>query len=85
MADTAPAITRIVSSLLSQQISHNGEPLGVEWFSANRLAGTTVPIACVALVAFLAVQVGVNTRTSGAFVLLSRFVGPSPITFGIPP
>ena len=51
----------------------------------NRLACTTIPVGCVVLIAFLAVQVGVHPRTLGAFVLLSRFVGPSPITLGIPP
>jgi hypothetical protein len=39
----------------------------------------------VVLIAFFAMQVGVHPRTLGAFVLLSGFVGPSPITLGIPP
>ena len=41
--------------------------------------------AAFALIAFLAMQVGVHPRTIGAFVLLSGFVGSRPIAIGIPP
>jgi hypothetical protein len=70
---------------LSQQLSHNAEPFRIQWFPTNRLPRPTVPISCVALIAFLAMQVGVHPRTLGAFVLLSRFVSLSPIALGIPP
>src|ERR1035438_3380810 len=45
------------SSILSQQISHNGEPFGTQRLPANGLACPTVPVGCVALIAFLAMQV----------------------------
>ena len=70
---------------LSQQISDDAEPFRIEWFSANGLPCSTIPVGCVVLISFFAMQVGVHLRTLGAFVLLSKFVGPSPITFGIPP
>jgi hypothetical protein len=70
---------------LSQQISHDGEPFGIEWFLANGFACPTVPVRGVVLIAFLAMQVGVNPRPLDAFVLLSRFVGLLPVTLGIPP
>jgi hypothetical protein len=54
-------------------------------FSANGFACATVPIGCVALIAFLTVQVGVNPRTVAAFILLSRLVGSRPIALRIPP
>src|ERR1022692_4460405 len=56
----------------SQQSSHNTDPFRVQRLSANRLSRPALPIGCVALIAFLAMQVGVNPRTLGAFVLLSR-------------
>jgi hypothetical protein len=37
------------------------------------------------VIAFLAMQVSVDPRPLGSFVLLSGFVGPIPIAFGIPP
>jgi hypothetical protein len=66
-------------------MSRDVEPFRIEWLSASRLSRPTIPISGVALIAFLAMQVGVHPRTLGAFVLLSRFVGLFPITFGIPP
>jgi hypothetical protein len=48
-------MTRKVDS--SQQISHDAQPFRIERFPANRLARPTVPVRCVALIAFLAVQV----------------------------
>src|ERR1039457_4232929 len=62
---------------LSHQISHNAEPFRIEWLSADGLACSTVPVGCVVLIAFFAMQVGVHPRTIGAFVPLSRFVGRS--------
>jgi hypothetical protein len=72
-------------SLRSQQISHDAQPFGVQWVPANGLASPTVPIFCIALIAFLAMQVGVHPRTLGALVLLGRFVRSLPIAFAIPP
>jgi len=45
----------------------------------------TVPVSGVALIAFLAVQVGVNPRTLDALVLLRGFVRSFPIALAIPP
>jgi hypothetical protein len=76
---------RSVELALSQQLSHNAEPFRIYWLSANGFGCPTIPVGCIALIAFLAMQVGVYPRTLGAFVLLSRFVGPRPIALGIPP
>jgi hypothetical protein len=84
MAGRAPQSQERLA-LLSQQISHDGEPFGMERFLANGLACTTVPISCVALVAFLAMEIGMNPRTILAFVPLSGFVRSRPIALGIPP
>ena len=80
-------ITYTVLSLVSrfQQSSQDAEPFGIEWLSANGLAYTTIPIGCVALIAFLAVKVGMHPRTLASFILLSRLVGSRPIVLGIPP
>src|ERR1019366_10362981 len=64
---------------LSQQSFHNAEPFSVERFSANGFARPTIPVRRVALIALLAVQVGMHPRTLGAFVPLRRFVRPLPI------
>jgi hypothetical protein len=70
---------------LSQQISHDAQPFRIEWLSAHRLPRPTIPVGCVALIAFLAMQVGVHPRTLDAFVLLGGFVCLSPMALGIPP
>lgn len=72
-------------SILSQQSFHDAEPFHIERFSAHRLPRPTVPVRRVALIAFLAVQVGMNPRTFRAFVLLSRFVRPIPVALAVPP
>ena len=43
---------------LSQQISRDAEPFRIQWLSANRLSRPTIPTNCVALIAFLAMQIG---------------------------
>ena len=48
-------------------------------------ARPAVPIRCVALVAFLTMQVGMNPRTFDAFVPLRGFVRSRPIALRIPP
>jgi hypothetical protein len=47
------------------------EPFRIEWFSAYGLACSTVPIRCVALIAFFAVQIRMNPRTFAPIVLLA--------------
>jgi hypothetical protein len=61
------------------------EPFRVEWFSAIGLSCSTIPVGCVVLITFLAMQVGVHPRTLGAVVLLRRVVRSFPIDLGIPP
>src|SRR6266852_1675782 len=73
------------SALAFQQIFHDAEPLRVERFSANSFPRSTIPVSCVALIAFFAMEVGVNPRPVLSFVLLSRFVGSRPIALGMPP
>jgi hypothetical protein len=70
---------------LSQQSSHDADPGRIERFPANGLARPVVPIRCVALIAFFAVQVGMHPRTLNVFVLLRGLVRPVPIALGIPP
>jgi hypothetical protein len=72
-------------SLLSEQISHDAVPLRIKRFSADGLACPTIPVGCIALIAFFPVQVCVNPRTLRALVLLSGFVGSCPVALGIPP
>jgi hypothetical protein len=60
-------------------------PIRIQWLSANRLRRPTVPVGCVALIVFLPMQIGVDPRTLGAFVLQSRFVSLRPIALRIPP
>jgi hypothetical protein len=60
-------------------------PIRIQRLSANRLRRPTVPVGCVALIVFLPMQIGVDPRTLGAFVLQSRFVSLRPIALRIPP
>ena len=53
--------------------------------SRHRLASATVPIRCVALVAFLPMKVGVEPRSVHASVLMRGFLRSRPIAFGVPP
>jgi hypothetical protein len=76
---------RVHAVALCQQLSRDAEPFRIEWFSANGLTCATIPVGGIALIAFLAMKVGVHPRTIGSFVLLGRFVGLRPIAFGIPP
>ena len=46
---------------------------------------TRLPIGCVALIALLAVKIGVNPRSLDAFVLLDGLVRPFPVAFAVPP
>lgn len=43
-----------------QQFGNDADPLRIRRFPANRLARPTVPVRCVALVAFLSVEIGVH-------------------------
>ena len=70
---------------LRQQSFHHVEPFCIEWLVANGLASATVPIACVPLIAFLAVEIRMHPRAIPAFVLLRGFVRPCPIALGVPP
>jgi hypothetical protein len=70
---------------LSQQDSHNAEPLRIQRLSAHGLARPVVPIRCVALIAFLTVQVRMHPRTVAPFVLLCGFVRPRPVALAVPP
>lgn len=71
--------------MLSGQRCDAAEPPPIKRLPANWLASPTVPVRCVALIAFLAVQVGVNPRSVDTFILLRGFVRPCPIAFPIRP
>jgi len=60
-------------------------PFGIERLSAYRLPRSTIPIDCVALIAFLAMQIGMDPRTLRAFIVLGRFMRLFPIALGVPP
>lgn len=68
-----------------QQSRYDTDPLRVKRLSADRLASTSVPIRGVLLIAFLAVQVGVNPCTFPSRVFLGGFMRALPIALGIPP
>jgi hypothetical protein len=72
------------STSLQQRID-DAQPFRIERLPAHRLASPAIPVGSVALIAFLAVQVGMHPRTLDAFVLLGGFVRPRPIALGIPP
>jgi len=38
---------------LSEQFPYDAEPFCIEWFSANGFPCSTIPVKCVALIAFL--------------------------------
>ena len=71
--------------VLTQQSFHNVQPFRIQCITANGLTSPSIPVSGIALIAFLAMQVGVNPRSVHAFVLLSRFVRSRPIAFAIPP
>ena len=61
------------------------EPFCVQRLPADRLACPTVPVRCVALIAFFAMKVGMHPRTLGTLILLGGFVRSLPIALSIPP
>jgi hypothetical protein len=63
----------------------DSQPLRLERFAADRFPGAAVPVRCIALIAFLPVEVGVHPRALEVFDLLSAFMGAGPIAFRIPP
>ena len=71
--------------LLMEVKTRKYEPFLLERALGWSLVGPRVPIARVGRISLLAVQVGMNPGTCGAFVLLCRFVGPLPIAFSVPP
>ena len=42
---------------LSEQLHHNADPLGIQRFPADGFACSVVLVSCIALIAFLAMQV----------------------------
>src|SRR5437870_2704630 len=72
------------SASLQQRID-DAEPFRIEWLSANGFARSAVPIVGVALIAFLAMQVGMHPPTVPPFILLCGFVRPFPVALGVPP
>src|ERR1700687_4131897 len=60
LIEHSPIRARDEEKHLSQQTTHDTEPFRIERLSANRLPRPTVPVRGVALIALLAVQVGVN-------------------------
>jgi len=71
--------------MLAKQGFDDGQPLFVEPGPARWPARPAIPVAGIAKVAFLPVQVGMHPRASGTFVLLGGFVSARPIALGVPP
>jgi hypothetical protein len=63
----------------SQQSSRYTQPFRIGRFSTESFASPPIPISSVAVIAFLALQVGMTH----AFVLLGGFVRPRPIAVNI--
>ena len=82
---TLDNVYEIAEHFLCQQRLYNAEPFRFQRFPAHGLARPVVPIGCIALIAFLAMQVGVNPRSLDAFVLLGGLVRPLPVALAIPP
>lgn len=85
MAFRSTGVAGNTLNAIAPRIPYDAEPFRIEWHSANGPARPTIPIGCVALIAFLAMQVGVHPRTLGDIVLLCGFVRSRPIALGIPP
>jgi hypothetical protein len=60
---------QVAVPLLFQQCLHDTQPFRIERLPAHGLACPAIPVGCVALIAFLAMQVGVNPRSLDALVL----------------
>jgi hypothetical protein len=78
-------VYEIAENLLCQQCLHDSQPFRIERLPADGLACPVVPVGCVALITFLAVQIGMYPRTLDAFVLLSGFVRSLPVAIAVPP
>ena len=70
---------------LFQQGFHDAQPFRIERIPRYRVGGSTIPILRVMLIAFLAMEVGMNPGTCRPLILLSRLMGANPIALGIPP
>jgi len=68
-----------------QQFLYETEPLRIERLPAHRLFRPAIPVLRIALITFLAMQVGVNPRPFDALVPLGGLVCPPPIALAIPP
>ena len=82
----APArFNRTSETLFSTKAFDQGLPLCVERWPPMLRPGPTIPVACVALVAFFAMQICVNRHSVAGFKVIYQRVGSCPVTLGIPP
>jgi hypothetical protein len=70
---------------LSQQRFEDAKPFRIQRLPTNGLASPAVPVSGVALIAFLAMQIRVNSRSLDTLVRLGGFMRPFPIALAIPP
>src|SRR5262249_3784473 len=82
---TLAPIGKAIAIILCQQGLYDIDPLRIQRLSTGGLAGTSVPIRGIVLIAFLAMQVGVNPCAFPSPIFLSGFMGSLPIVLGIPP
>ena len=68
-----------------QQRSRYLQPLCIERLPTGGLACPAIPIRRVVLIAFFTMQVSMNPRPLGTFVLLGGLVRAPPIALGVPP
>src|SRR6185369_4430446 len=87
LTGTAPGFVscRKPERSVSKQVFHEAAPFCLKGFPADGLTGPSIPVGCVVLITFLAMQIGMHPCPVYTFVLLSRFMGSCPITFGFPP
>ena len=68
-----------------QQFFSNAQPFRIKRSGEHRLGRPLVPISRVAVIAFLAMEIGMNPRPVAALDLLSRFVAACPFALSVPP
>ena len=70
---------------LRQQIPGDAQPFLGKRLFADSFCSPAIPIACISPIAFFAMQIGMNPRAVGPFIILSTGVRALPIASRIPP
>ena len=81
-------VTRVPNELtevLTQQGFDEGVPFGFEGGAAVLAAGLGVPVIGVPLLAFLAMQIGVDGHGVGRLYVIDAVMSARPVAFAVPP